>query len=131
MSHYRCFLSGLLFTLTGVALAEADTYRYPSTPFGNDSAARKCVVCHSLEKNGPLRSAPNLWGIIGAPKARTQGYGYSVALAKADGVWTEEELSDYLNDPDKFMPGTKKTISGIPDDQERADIIDYLKTLHD
>jgi cytochrome c2 len=51
-------------TLLGTALALpalAADYRYPDKPFGLDSPAGRCVVCHSLEKNGPFRVAPNLF----------------------------------------------------------------------
>jgi cytochrome c len=89
------------------------------------------VVCHSVEANGPLRSAPPLWGIVGADKARFEWYGYSQALAVADGVWTEAELDEYLTDPDAFLPGTAKTLIGIPDEQQRADVIAYLASLNE
>ena len=35
-------------------------------------------------------------------------------LASAGGVWTKEDLDRYLANPDTFLPGTKKTISGLP-----------------
>jgi len=117
------------------ALIEPDSaevpYRYAATPVGLDGPAGQCVVCHSIEKGGPLRSAPNLWGIVGAPKGYAKGYGYSVALASASGVWTEKELNDYLTDPIKFMPGTKKTLIGLPNAAERAKLIAFLATLKD
>lgn len=118
------------FALIGPDSAEAP-YRYAATPVGLDSPAGQCVVCHSIEKGGPLRSAPNLWGIVGAPKGYAKGYGYSVALASASGAWTEKELSDYLTDPTKFMPGTKKTLIGLPNADERAKLITFLATLKD
>jgi cytochrome c2 len=103
--------------------------RYASQPTGWNSPAGKCVVCHSLEKGGASRVAPTLWGIIGAPKAGTKGYGYSLALTKASGVWTERELEQYLTAPSQFLPGTTKTITGLPDAQDRAKVIAYLATL--
>lgn len=106
-------------------------YRYAATPNGLDSPAAGCVVCHSIEKVGALRVAPNLWGIVGEKKARFSWYGYSPALAKAGGNWTEEDLDAYLTDPDGFLPGTTKTLIGIADPDERADLIAYLETLRD
>ncbi|WP_455204022.1 c-type cytochrome [Kaarinaea lacus] len=106
-------------------------YRYAEEPWGRDSPAGRCVVCHSLEKNGPFRVAPNLWGIIGAEKARAKGsYAYSVALNKKGGFWTPEELDQFLADPDKYLPGTKKSIR-VKSPEERQKIIDYLKELKD
>lgn len=108
-----------------------EKYRYAEEPWGRDSPAGRCVVCHSLEKNGPFRVAPNLWGIIGAEKARDKGsYAYSVALNKKGGLWTPEELDQFLADPDKYLPGTKKSIR-VKNQEERQKIIDYLKELKD
>ncbi len=106
-------------------------YRYAAQPRGHDGPASGCVVCHSLEKDGPLRVAPTLWGIVGADKARFKWYGYSTALAKAEGKWSEKDLDEYLTDPDKFLPGTKKTLIGIADAGQRTELIDFLKTLRD
>ena len=50
---------------------------------------------------------------------------------EAGGVWTERELHDYLTAPDKFLPGTKKTLLGLPDEKERAELIAFLATLKD
>jgi len=117
----------LLFaTFGGCRDAGSAGARYATVPVGRGGAADACVVCHSIEKNGPFRSAPPLWGIVGAPKARTRWFGYSRALAHKGGVWTPEELDQYLADPDAFLPGTSKTLSGIPDPEQRAAIIALL-----
>ena len=105
--------------------------QYASQPIGWNSPAGKCVVCHSLEKDGSARVAPSLWGIVGSSKGGAKGYGYSLALAKAGGVWTEQDLDEYLTAPSRFLPGTSKTITGLPNDQERAKVIAYLGTLKD
>lgn len=110
------------------ASAEDATIRYRQEPAGRGTAADKCVVCHSVEANGPFRYAPNLYGIVGAEKARErEWYGYSPALMKMGGVWTEEDLDAYLADADKFAPGTTKTIK-IQDPEERKEIIEFLKS---
>ncbi len=117
------------FSLIAPAASAGEKYHYAAKPAGLDGPAGQCVVCHSVEKGGPMRVAPNLWGIVGAPKAREKGYGYSAALASAGGVWTKEDLDRYLAAPDKFLPGTKKTISGLPNAKERAELITFLATL--
>lgn len=119
-----------LFTLMAPASAEEEL-RYAAKPVGLDGPAGQCVVCHSVEKGGPMRVAPNLWGIVGAPKAREKGYGYSTALTSTGGAWTKQDLDDYLAGPEKFLPGTKKTIIGLPDSKERAELIAFLATLKD
>ena len=71
------------------------------------------------------------WGIVGAEKGRAKGYGYSLALAKAGGKWTGKDLDEYLTSPSRFLPGTSKTIVGLPNAKERAELIDYLGKLKD
>jgi cytochrome c len=102
---------------------------FTEQPWGLDSAAGRCVVCHSLEKGGPFRVAPNLWGIVGAEKARERDwYAYSPALIKKGGTWTPEDLDRYLEDAAAFAPGSTKTIR-ITNPEERREIIDFLKGL--
>ena len=113
------------------ASLDADPGTVPSQPWGLDSPAGRCVVCHSLEKGGVFRVAPNLWGIMGAPKARDQDwYAYSPALIEMSGNWTRDELDQFLADADGFLPGTRKSIT-VADPEERRQIIDFLETLSD
>ena len=44
-------------------------------------------------------------------------------------TWTPEKLFQYLQAPQRVVPGTKTAFSGIPDAQKRADVIAYLATL--
>jgi cytochrome c2 len=129
----------IIAVVTGVAWASrtqsarvpgirtAGAYSFKARPVGADGPLGECVVCHSVESGGPLRVGPPLHGIVGARKARTEWYGYSPALRKAGGTWTEADLDKYLTAPSKFLPGTSKTIIGIADAKQRADIIAALK----
>lgn len=75
---------------------------------------------------------PVLNGIVGRKAGSIEGFNYSDAnkIAGEKGlVWTEQELSKYLADPRAFMPGNKMAFAGLKDEQDRADVIAYLKTL--
>ncbi|MGD8928910.1 MAG: hypothetical protein PVI22_08060 [Lysobacterales bacterium] len=75
--------------------------------------------------------APNLWGIVGAPKARDRSwYSYSHALIEKGGTWTPQELDAFLSNPDKYAPGTTMNIR-VGDPEERKRIIEFLETLKD
>jgi len=107
----------------------ADSFTPP--PWGLDSTAGRCVVCHSLERNGEFRVAPNLWGIVGAEKARDRSwYNYSPALIEKGGTWTAQDLDLYLTDAAAFAPGSTKSIR-VKDPVERQEIIDFLAELQD
>ena len=123
---------GLLLALPVLTAGRVSaTEPYTAQPWGADSPAGRCVVCHSLEKGGPFRVAPNLWNIVGAEKARDRSwYAYSPALIRKGGTWTEEELGRYIEDAAAFAPGSTKSIR-VKDAEERQAIIDFLATLHD
>lgn len=95
------------------------------------AVAKQCTQCHTFEKDGAARTGPNLWGIVGAKVAHVASYAYSTAMKGKGGTWTYEDLSLYLNNPRKVVPGTKMSFVGIQDAQKRADLIAYLRTLSD
>jgi len=120
-------LSGLLILLAVDLFADS----FPPEPWGYDTPAADCVVCHSLEKGGPFRVAPNLWGIVGDEKARDRAwYAYSPALIRVGGTWSPEELDRFLENAAAFAPGSTKSIR-VADPQQREDIIAFLGTLDD
>jgi cytochrome c len=106
-----------------------ETFVFTAIPGGTGGPAANCVVCHSLSRNEPMRTAPTLAGIVGAPKARSQWFAYSLALRKKGGVWNEDELDKFLANPSGFVPGTSKVLPPIKDATQRKELIAYLKTL--
>lgn len=88
----------------------------------------KCMACHSAVE-GQTMTGPSLYGVIGAPAGHAQSFPrYSKAMAGSGVMWTEEALFAYLANPPAFIPGNGMLFPGLPDAQDRADVIAYLKS---
>ena len=96
------------------------------------TTAKQCQACHTFEKGGPNRVGPNLWNIVDDERGKDRnGFNFSTAMKGKGGKWTFEELDKFLTDPRGYISGTAMTFAGIKNDQQRADVIDYLHTLAD
>ena len=89
----------------------------------------RAAQCHTGNKGGTNGVGPNLFGIFEQQSGKVEGFVYSKANSESGVVWTREVLDIYLENPKKFMPGTKMAFAGLKKDKDRADLIDYLATL--
>src|SRR6186713_12090 len=82
-----------------------------------------CADCHSINENavGPMHK-----GVVGRKAGSVPGYDYSPDLKNSGIVWTEENLDKWLAGPQAMVAETKMFFD-VPDAQDRADIIAYLK----
>jgi cytochrome c len=101
----------------------------------NDAAAgktvfqRQCQTCHIDTAEGPKRLGPTLFGLVGRKTGQVEGFRYSEANKNAGWVWTPEKLDEYLKNPRAVIPGTTMAFAGVRQDADRANLIEYLKTL--
>lgn len=96
-----------------------------------ESVAKKCAACHSFDEGGANKVGPNLWNIVNATPAASDGFKYSSAMQAygAENVWAFENLNNFLAAPKKYISGTSMGFVGLKKPDERADMIAYLRSL--
>ena len=101
------------------ALAEGDAA-------AGEKVYKKCKTCHSLEA-GKNKLGPNLAGIFGRQAGSVEGYKYSAAMASSGIVWDEATLDAFVAKPKDVVPKTKMAFAGLKKEEQRQDLIAYLK----
>ena len=112
-----------MMALPGAALADGDAAK-------GEKVFAKCKACHVVDAE-TNRVGPHLKGVIGRNVASVADYKYSEAMlefAKANPVWTDELFVKYIENPKAMVPKTKMVFPGLKKEDERADILAYLKT---
>jgi cytochrome c len=108
-------------TLSGVKFAG-----YTGDAAKGKTAFITCQTCHAVE-TGVNKIGPSLHEVVGRAAGTVAGYTYSAANKNSGITWTPEKLFQYLEKPQRVVPGTKMAFPGIPDPQKRADVIAYLQ----
>lgn len=119
-----------------VQLAQADTGDAPDPALveAGEAVFKKCRACHQIGEGAKDRSGPALNGIVGRAAGSFESFSkkYSKAMrAAAEGglIWTDEELSAFLEKPRTYMKGTKMGFAGLKSEADRAAVIAYLKSF--
>ena len=101
---------------------------------GGDIAAGKkvfkqCQACH-VAHEAKNKTGPHLLGILGRPAGSLESYTrYSEAMKDSGLIWDEETLDGYLKNPKKYLKGTKMVYRGLKRDEDRHNVIAYLKSF--
>jgi cytochrome c len=86
-----------------------------------------CAACHSLEPNRNM-TGPSLAELWNRKAGSLSNFPrYSSALKSSGVVWNDNTLNDWIKDPQHFIPGNDMTFQGIENDQQRADLLAFLK----
>lgn len=111
-------------SFSGIAVAQPAT-RAPDAARGEQVYAR-CLACHALAYD---RVGPRHCGLMGRRAGSMAGFAYSPAMTQSRITWNDKSLDRFLAAPMKAVPGTTMTYDGVPDRQERADLIAYLQVI--
>jgi cytochrome c len=137
--------SGSVWTAAVVACLALASPAIAADAAKGEMVFKKCMLCHRIGPEATNLIGPVLTGVVGRKAGTYPGYNYS-PLMKAAGenglIWTEDNITSYLPDPSAFLKkfltdkgkpdlatGAAKMLFRLPSEQERADVIAYLKTF--
>lgn len=112
-----------LLALPAAAQADGDAAK-------GEKVFAKCKACHVVDAE-TNRVGPHLKGVIGRNVASVADYKYSDSMlefAKANPAWTDELFLTYIEDPKKQVPKTKMVFPGLKKEDDRKDLLAYLKS---
>lgn len=91
----------------------------------------KCKACHTVDAGGKNGTGPNLYNLLGSAVGGVDGFRYSAALTGTGATWDYETLNAWLNSPKGTFPGTTMSFAGLKKDDQRADLIAFLRAASD
>jgi len=108
-----------LMLSAGPALAEGDAA-------AGEKLFTKCKTCHTVEA-GKNKVGPSLAGLLGRKAGSAPDYKYSEAMVNSGITWDEASLDGYIANPKEKVPGNKMIFPGVKKEEDRANLIAYLK----
>ena len=94
----------------------------------------QCSGCHQVGQGAVDRVGPHLNFLFDRPAAEHDGYRYSNGLqrmARNGLVWDYDSLDAYIENPRALVSQTRMSFRGIAEQQDRDDLLAYLRTFSD
>ena len=105
------------------SVAAADARRAGDAARG-EAIYGRCMACHALAYN---RTGPRHCGLFGRLARSVPAFAYAPAMVASKLIWNDATPDRFLENPTRMVPGTTMGYAGIPDAQERADLIAWLR----
>ena len=124
--HASLVLAAFATAMLAAGAAHAD-----GNPAEGKKVFRKCAACHTVQA-GKNRVGPSLHDVVGRKAGSVDGFKYSNAMQEfgaGGGVWVAKALDAYLADPRGFVKGNRMAFPGLKKEDEREDVIAYLKSV--
>jgi cytochrome c len=118
MRHSIKGLATILLVALGAGAAAAADAEHGKAVY------QTCVACHSER---PDALGPSLKGVVGRKSAALEDFRYSNPMKRANLVWDENNLRDYIKDPQAKVKGNRMPYGGLTEAKDVDDVIAYLK----
>jgi cytochrome c len=120
----------------GADLEQPATEEAPQTASLDEALAKqgeglfkRCAACHSVAA-GEQKIGPSLYGVFGREAGGLEDFTkYSPAMKELGAAWDAESLDAFLADPRGYVKGTRMSFAGLKKEDQRAAVIEYLKSL--
>ena len=102
--------------------------RSADVEYGEELFSQHCAACHTVIAGVTDKSGPNLNSVIGRTAGTAEySFGYSEGMGKSGIVWDPEMLDQFLKNPARTVPVNKMVFAGLPDAEDRGDLLAYLQ----
>ncbi len=98
---------------------------------GRQYFERKCAQCHDGQKGGGHSKGPHLWNWYGRKAGSMADFEYSEGMLGSGHSWDFATLNYYLTRTDRAVPGVAMNFRGIRQDDKRAQLLAYMRSLND
>jgi len=118
-----------IFMLTSLLVMITLTPAVAEDVDAGEKVFKKCKACHLVdqEKN---KVGPHLVNVFGRTAGSLESFSkYSNALKDSGIVWNDDTLNGFLEKPKAYVKGTKMAFGGLKKEEDRLNVIAYLKTF--
>jgi cytochrome c len=124
VSGHRTRTYSSLLALAGAAFAAALAPAAAADADHGKALYQTCTACHTER---PDAIGPSLKGVFGRKSAALDDYRYSNPMRRANLIWDETNLRDYLVDPQARVKGNRMPFAGVRNPKDADDLVAFLK----